>query len=810
MSVRSPEALRFARIEALLDAALDLPEHQREPWLESACADDPSLLAEVMHLLDAMARSVGFLESADDVASASTELSGDDLTGRRVGAWRLLQPAGQGGAGEVWLAERADGRFEQQVAVKLLHRWRDDTSTRLEREQALLARLDHPGIARLIDAGAMGDGRPYMVMEYIAGRSLIEHCEANSLPLAERLRLFMQVCDAVAYAHRHLVVHCDLKPQNILVRPDGRVALLDFGIARLIDIDTHAVAVTGIAPLTPWYAAPEQLAGAAATTSADVYALGVILHELLTGCSPWGNSASSGGMAVLERSLAGPPAPPSTQARTPLHARQLRSNLDAIVARALQAEPEARYASVEALREDIDCHLSRRPVRARGDAFFYRLRCGLRRYWLLASVSALLLISVLGGSVSVMLAQRQTERERDAARTEAMRAKGVRDALAHMFRDAGQRGDAAGTLSAKQILQQAAARIDADFSDDPATAAQVLHALGELHLYINDYAAAEPLLRNWLAREARIGDADMAADVRFALAEALFRMGQAEEAVDLLHAAQSHWQAAPDRHAERLLTSRMLQSQLERQRGDIDLGIQTLEASLQHRLQRSGEEDFETAALLTNLGAAYIQAGRIDEGITTSQRAMAVWQALRLDAGNDALNTLNNLAAAYFRKGDLEQAAAHFEKALAIRRVAFGPSAATAALIGNHARVLQMRGEVDAALALADEAEPMAMAHTGDASPLTLSLRITRAELLLASGDLDGAGAALERLEARDDVPEPLQLRLMLSRIGLLRDRGDLLAASQTLRRAQALAERLGPQAGPLRGQIEALAVSLH
>jgi serine/threonine protein kinase/tetratricopeptide (TPR) repeat protein len=807
MNGATPEAMRFARIEALLDAVLDLPESERDAWLETACADDPSLHDEAVRLLDAMARSVGFLENPEDAVPVS-----DDMSGQRLGPWRLLQPTGQGGTGEVWLAERADGRFEQQVAVKLLHRWREDTSARLEREQALLARLDHPGIARLIDAGAMADGRPYMVMEYIAGRSLIEHCEQGALPLVARLALFLQVCDAVAYAHRHLVVHCDLKPQNILLRPDGRVALLDFGIARLIDVDPRAPTVSGagIAQLTPWYAAPEQLSGAEPTTSADVYALGLILHELLTGQSPWGSKAGSGGLALLERTLVGPPPAPSTQAGTPSQARQLRGDLDAIVARALQPESDARYASVEALRDDLARHLSRQPVHARGDAFFYRLGCTLRRHWLLAGVSSLLVLSVLAGSFSVMLAQRQTERERDAARTEALRAKGVRDALAHMFRDAGQRSDAAGALTAKQILQQAAARIDAHFSDDPATAAQVLHALGELHLYINDYAAAEPLLRNWLARESLVDDPDMAADVRFALAEALFRMGQAAEAVDLLHAAQSHWQGLPQRHAERLLTSRMLQSQLERQRGEIELGIQTLEASLPQRLQRSGEEDFETAALLTNLGAAYIQAGRIDEGIQTSQRAMRVWRSLHLEAGNDALNTLNNLAAAYFRRGELEQAAAHFEMALAIRRAAFGPSAATAALIGNQARVLQARGDVSAALELIEEAEPMARTHAGDASPLTLSLQVTRAELLLSSGAHAPASEVLDLLEARDDVPALLQLRLALGRTRLLRDSGNLPAASQHFQLVQAMADRLGPQAQSLRTQIEAMAASLR
>src|SRR5690606_24492491 len=221
----------------------------------------------------------------------------------------------------------------------------------------------------------------------------------------------------------------------------------------------------------------------------------------------------------------GPPPAPSAQARTAADARRLRGDLDAIVGKALRPEPGHRYASVEAMRDELERHRQLRPVRARGEACLYRLRRGLRRYWLAAAVSFALVASVLAGSIGVMQAQHQAERERDIAQTEAMRAKAVRDALAHMFRDAGQQSGDGMALTAEQIFAQAAERIDRDFSDDPATAGQVLHALGELHLYLNDYAGAEPLLRSWLERESAINDPAAAADVRSALAEALFRMG---------------------------------------------------------------------------------------------------------------------------------------------------------------------------------------------------------------------------------------------------------------------------------------------
>ena len=800
------DAERFDRIERLIDDALKKPPAVRLAHVRAACAGDDALYAETCKLLFAIDASTGFLEPLVHARPAARDIGGTVL-----GPWRLLHCLGQGGAGDVWLAERADGRYEQHVAVKLLRHWHAGTAQRFEQEQAVLARLDHPGIARLIDAGSTADGQPYMVMEYIDGRSLMDHCRSHALPPSARLALFEQICDAVAYAHRHLVVHCDLKPANILVRADGRVSLLDFGIARLIDADPgdpdnpH----TANLRLTPQYAAPEQLAGAPQTTQTDVYALGLLLHELLCEHSPWGELVGQGPMAMLQRAIAGPPPAPSSQASQPSLARQLHGDIDAIVSKALRPELDARYVSVEALREDIERHRTHQPVRARGDALIYRLRRGLRRYWIAASVSLLMLAVIVSGSVGVVLAQRQAERERDIAQTEAMRAKAVRDALAHMFRNAGQRAGGDTPLTAKQILSQAAIRIDEDFNDDPATAAQVLHALGELHLYINDYAGAVPLLRQWLAREASIDDPDSAADVRFALAEVLYRMGQADEAVELLHAAQVYWQANSRRHADRLLTSRMLQSQLERQRGDVALGIETLEATLPRRLRRSGERHFETAALLSNLGAAYIQAGRIEDGIDASQRAMRLWQELRLDSGNDALNTLNNLAAAYFRSDDLAQAAEHFEQALAIRREVFGPSAATAALIGNYARVLQRRDDAAAASALIDEAEPMALTHAGEASPLTLSLRITRAELLLAQDKLPEAALQLDALEAHATIPAALQLRIALARTTYLLDINDIAAAQKSLAAARTMADALGAQALPLRPQIEALAATL-
>lgn len=786
---------RFAKIEALLDAALELPVAERDAFLEGAC-DNAALREEVRELLHAATASEGFLESAPPPS--------DEYTGHTIGPWRVVRRIGRGGMGEVWLGERSDGRFEQQVAMKLLRHHGHGDATRLLHEQRLLARLQHPNIARLIDAGNLPSGAPYMVMEYIEGVPLMRHCHDRALSLEARLALFVQVCDAVAFAHRHLIVHRDLKPDNILVRANGQPVLLDFGIARLIDDENGD---TRELRLTPQYAAPEQLAGDEQSTLTDVYALGLLLHELLTERSPWGELAGSGPVALLQRAQAGPPPSPSSHAPSSSIARRLRGDLDAIAHKALRPEPAARYASAEALAEDVRRYLAHAPVAARGDAFGYRLRRFLRRYWLAASITLLVFAGLIGSLTAISLARQDAVRERDIAQMEARRSKAVRDYLAHMFRDAGQQAGNGKELTAKQVLDQAAARVQASFADDPATDAQVLKALGELHFYLGDYAAAEPLLRRWLAFEHAIADPVAAADVRFTLAETEHRMGERDEAKKLLEQAQTFWHTAPERHVDVLLTSRALQARLQREDGDAAAALATLEAALPQRLQRSGREHFETAVLYTNLGAAYVQAGRIDDGIAASQEAMALWRALDLGSGNDALNTLNNLAAAQFRKGDFAAAQLAFSEALTLRRTLFGPSAATAALIGNTARVLHRLERYGEALEYAGEAETMALTHAGSASPLTQSARVTRAELLLALDRPTDAIEALLEFSAEDtqSLPASLHLRAALAQAESHHRLGNAEQARKNLAVAREWLPRSGPEQDTLRARIEAL-----
>src|SRR5581483_5299981 len=373
-------ATQRLRADELLDALLDLPVEARADYLARRDHDDPVVLREVESLLRATQQCGDFLATPARLTTAhGSEPPPPEM---RVGVWKLTRHIGRGGMGVVYEAVRAEGDFAQRVAIKLL---RSEAIAELERfnvERQILARLEHTGIARLYDGGIAPDGRPYMVMELIAGEPITDYCARTRASLQERMRLFVQVCEAVAYAHRNLVVHRDLKPANILVTAEGQVKLLDFGVAKLLAVDHRELTRTAAAPLTPASAAPEQLLGGPVTTATDVYTLGLLLFGLLTGNRPWspaGEPIAHAMRIVLERPA---PAPSTTAASLPdppLPPRMLRGDLDAIVAKALRQEPAHRYETVDALKHDVERAVRGDAVAARSGARMYQLGRFLRR-----------------------------------------------------------------------------------------------------------------------------------------------------------------------------------------------------------------------------------------------------------------------------------------------------------------------------------------------------------------------------------------------------------------------------------------------
>ncbi len=460
-----------------------LPAEERTSWLARACGDDATLRREVEELLHADAAqgvldTPPFAAGGEELAAVAPSLAAET----RVGAWRIEKLIGRGGMGEVYAATRAEAAFTQRGALKLLRFEAIGELARFHAERQILARLDHPGIARLLDGGVAQDGRPYTVMEYVAGVSLIAHCAARNAPLHERLELFAQVCDAVAYAHRNLVVHRDLKPANTLVDAEGKVKLLDFGIAKLLDagaVKDAANATLTLAPFTPDYAAPEQLAGEAVTTATDTYALGVLLFELLTGERPFRMDGLqfAKALALLNDRTAPPPSRVARERTTaPLPANALTGDLDAIVAKCLRREPMQRYATVNDLQLDLQRHLAREPVLAREGARLYVFGRVLRRYrWGVAAAAALILALGIGIAATAWQAHR--------AQAQAARAEAVKNFLVDVFKASDPRiasDKPRGSITARELLDVASTRIDAGFADQPETKTELLGIAADL------------------------------------------------------------------------------------------------------------------------------------------------------------------------------------------------------------------------------------------------------------------------------------------------------------------------------------------
>jgi non-specific serine/threonine protein kinase/serine/threonine-protein kinase len=772
---------RWAEAERWLDEGLAQPEAERTAWLARQTMSE-ALRAEVQELLAAEAASRGWAEGA---APGHTLADGE-----QVGAWRVQGLIGRGGSGEVYRVQRTDGSYEQVAALKLLRHADDaDELRRFSAERRLLARLQDPAIARLIDGGAH-QGRLYAVLELVDGQCFDAH--AAPLPVPARVALFLQVVQAVAAAHAQGIVHRDLKPANVLVDQQGRVRLLDFGIAKLAEpdtLDTGDLHPTVALRLTPAYCAPEQLQGQPVGPSADVYALGVMLYQLLGGQLPWQLQGSALQRAVQRLDAAQQPAAPSSLAAAADRAA-LRGDLDAIVLRCLRAEPAQRYSDASALRDELQRWQQGLPVLARGEAPAYVLSRLVRRHRVAVGAGALVLLSLVGGLAGVAWQAREAARERDIARSEAASNKAVRDALLTMFRAAGEQGAGAGEPTARKMLAQAAERLVRDLDSDPAAAAETLLALAQLYFQLNDYVGAVPLFEQLLQRSAALTPAVLA-QARHDLALCLWRTGQAARAGELLGQAQAQWLAEGPSARNRLLESRLLEAQLLRARGQADESVALLEAALPQRLALSGERHVDTATLLNNLATARYHAGQLAPARQDYERAWAIWQALKAEHSADGLNTLNNWAALALREGRADEAERLFKQALDLRRAHLPPSAA------------------QAALPLLQEAVALAEQYAGPASQHTLSALAGVAEAQIALGRFEEAQATLNELQGRAERQwGPAHL---LSGVGHLTQarwhaaRQEWPLAEQRLARAEAIWAALGAPAAPYLAQAQAL-----
>ncbi len=736
---------RWARVEALFDEALALADAERAAFLTETCAGDDGLRRTVERLLVADGAGPGLLDTpitgpaAAVLAGAARDLPPPALIeDERVGPYRVKGVLGRGGMGVVYRAERADGAYEQEVALKVVGGpVAGALAERFLRERQILARLAHPGIARLLDGGMTRDGRPWLAMERVQGEPLSAWVGRVRPDVDARLGLFLAVCDAVQYAHRSLVVHRDLKPSNILVEADGRPRLLDFGIARLMDQESDAarpdLTRAGMLVLTPEYAAPEQLRGEPATTAVDVYALGAILYELLAGRRPF--EGRGGTLEDVLRLAREDPPPPSRAVRNPRLRRRLEGDLDTIVARALHREAARRYPSVEALAEDVRRHLGGLPVTARPDTLGYRAGRYVLRHRLGLGAAAAVLLALVGGLTTTMWQAR-------AARLEAARARAVGDFLFSLFEAADPEANRGVVPDARELLDRGAARVDSLGPDaGPEVRVDMLTTLGLLYQKLGAYPQSDSLLTR-AAEEARahLGRDDRTAAALTALGVLAVDEGRLDADSLLREGLEMRRElGAPD---TLLAESLGALGTLEGTRGHLDTALALHRRALALDRGAQGTASPRVATDLNNVGLALDGLGRIDEAEAALRDALRIRRELYGETHPLVAMSLTNLAAPLGGRGDLAEAEALNRKALEIRRRTLGeehPDVARS--LDQLALYVDRQGRWAEADSLYREALAMRRRLLGDEHPDVAATMNNLATVRYRRGDWAGAVA---------------------------------------------------------------------
>jgi len=694
----STEQTDWQRMRALFEQALELPPAERAAFLETRCAGQPELRAEVEALLAADTQASAQSPELVALAPALLQALADDqrrtddarLTGMRAGAWRLLREIGRGGMGTVYLAERDDGAYAQQAAVKLLRAdWPgSDMDRRLEAERQILAGLDHPGIARLLDGGSTIDGRPFLVLDYVDGLPIGRWCDERRLAVAERIRLFLQVCAAVAHAHRCLIVHRDLKPSNILVTTDGQVKLLDFGIAKLLQGVGDASTQT-MRSFTPEYAAPEQVSGAPITTGVDVHALGLLLYELLTGKRAFGQTDSTPAayeQAILHDQALAPSRAavegsdaPERAARCQLTpaalASRLRGDLDAIVAKALRKEPEQRYASVEALADDLHRHLALEPVQARRGAWRYRTGRFLRRHALAAGFATLALLAVLAGSAFSLWQASIARAERDRAQTALVTAEAVTNFLTQLLAKATPDAGKGKDLSVREALDLAATDLDKKFTEQPQVRARIQMLLGNVYTILGAYEKAEVQLRAGLEVIVELHGASSmeVTDALSLLANNLRMRGALDEANEVITRAHAIATKAIGANAEQTLWLLSDVGLNAYERGQYNEAATAFAAALDGMRKLPDANPRAIANVLHNHAAALTRAERYEDAEAAHLESLAIRRRLFTDPHTNIATGLHQLGVTKAAQKQYAEAARYFNEARAQYLILVGP-----------------------------------------------------------------------------------------------------------------------------------------
>ena len=827
-SATDTERSRFQRIEQLFHAAMELPAERRETFLQTDESDN-SIREAVRALLQRHYAGDETLRGA--VAEAATT-----RVVQTLGPYRVIRELGVGGMGTVLLAERLLGDTRQRVALKLIRGFPTaQARERLARERSLLAELNHPNIARLVDAGESDDHVPYLAMEYVEGTPLLAFCAAHDFGIRERLELFAQLCRAVQHAHQRLIVHRDIKPSNVLVREGGTAVLLDFGIGKLIDETARDDTATRI--FTPAYAAPEQLAGKSVTTATDIYGLGCVLHELLTGRS-------------LHEVRVGDYVPsPSQVALNTAQARELRDDLDTLAGTAMHDEPERRYTSAQAFADDIDNYLHGRPLAAAPDSLAYRARKFVARHRF-GAVATFVIAALVVAFVVGLNAQRQRALQAEArAEREAQSASRSRDFLVSLFQQAAPNNTLGHALTARELIDKGSERVEAELRDEPESAARLGATIAAVYAALGDPKAA--IARGEKALALINGDTPEHALLRADILEILGsayddteRFDDARRAGEEVLTLRQRY--APDDHFN-LARARADLGNAAVRRGDNAAARAYFDRAISEFARVQNVDPVETANVLRGLAEIDIDDGKTADAVAHAQQSLDVvaalpplsperiepWRTLaraqiahgdpgsaitvlthaldvaRASLGEDSTKVSgieNDLAVAFNAQGRYREAIAHLEKSIAIdEKMRPGERVATAFNVINLGSIYENMGDYDMAESLMRQGVATIEAETPDEPQLDF-FRANLSRTLMFRGKLDESRKLLEQslkgIAARDGESN-FGYGLELYRLARLElAAGNLDAADQAARDAERTVDPLLPAQHPMRAQL--------
>ncbi len=825
------DAARWRALSSRLDELLELDAAARDARMAQLRLDDAPL-ADELAALWAQRERIDEEHFLDGQALAPEEPT---LVGRTFGAYTIESPLGAGGMGSVWLARRSDGRYEGQVAVKLLNLalLGRGGAERFHREGMVLAKLSHPNIARLLDAGVGDSGQPYIVLEHVDGAPIDEWCDARGLDVAARVRLLLGVLSAVAHAHANLVLHRDLKPNNILVTGEGQVKLLDFGIAKLLAGDEAAATATELTELggrafTPEFAAPEQLAGGDVSAATDVYALGVLAYVLLSGRHPTGQGKTTPVermQAVLStqplrlsdavmRSTASPAPAPSgiaaQRASTPARlARALRGDLDNIVAKALKKSAAERYANATALAEDLQRFLHHEPVTARPDSLGYRCAKFVRRYRLAVGAASAVAVALAAGVVGTAWQAISAARERDEAATQAARAEASRRFLTLMVTEM---GDGSTPVTPVQLLDRGMLLLDQQYGGDKRFIAEQLAQMSMLYAFFDQTARQGELLRRAEELARPTGDVEALSRVLCESADLALELGQREEARQRLKEANRLLSALARPRPALQGGCLIVGANLLHADGKTQAAIEQAQRVMQLMVASGNQTHPLYASALTKLSKFHDDLGEPVAAFEFNRRAGEALDREGRGATLDKLVILSNEALSLYAFGEVAQSLVRQAEVVRRMDARGGDSSARVSFDANHGATLTAAGRAEEAIPILQRTIEQARARKSRFWELRAHSYLARA--FIATGQWARAAQALDQVEAAYRSDPVMNKGFLRS---LSAQRAELLLRSQRPGEAKPILEALladlgypeKPAPSPILGQVLLLAAEV-